>query len=222
MRLPLKGIIRRECKLAFLHPSQLFQPMVFMILVMTLFPIAIGPNPVLLQKVGAGVIWVTAMLSILMGLERLFKQDYDDGTLQQMMISPSPLWWLCLIKVTCHWCFTALPLVLISPIFALFFNLTWQMYWALVMSLLLGTPILSFIGAIAVALTLGLNRGGIILGLLVLPLFIPVLIFATAVIDAAALQTPYIRQLAWIGAMLMLVLACGPFTIAYGLKVSQD
>lgn len=222
MKLALSGIISRECKLAFLHPSQLLQPMVFMVLVMTLFPIAIGPNPVLLQKVGAGVIWVTAMLSILMGLEGLFKQDHDDGTLEQMMISPSPLWWSCLIKVACHWFFTILPLVLISPIFALFFNMTLDMYWALAMSLLLGTPILSFIGAIAVALTVGLNRGGIILGLLVLPLFIPVLIFATAVIEAAVLHSSYIRQLAWIGAMLMLALACGPFTIAYGLKVSQN
>ena len=138
------------------------------------------------------------------------------------MLSPQPLWLICLLKVVCHWLMTALPLVLLSPLFALFFKLTLDMYIALLLTLLLGTPILSFLGAIGVALTLGLNKSGALLGLLVLPLFIPVLIFATSAIDAAVLQLPYTVQLAWIGVILMMVLAMAPFTIAFGLRVSQE
>lgn len=222
MRACISAIVKRETQLAFLQPGEVLQPVIFMLLVSLLFPLAIGPNPVVLHKVGAGVIWVVAILSVLLGLERLFRMDYEDGTLESYFLSPFPLWFICLLKVSTHWLFSFLPLLIVSPLIAVFFKLSLAMYQALLLTLLIGTPVMSFIGAIAVAVTTGLNRGGLLLGLLILPLFIPVLIFATSAINAAVLQLSYSTQLAWLGALLMLSLALSPYTIAYGLKVSQD
>lgn len=200
----------------------MLQPMMFFILVISLFPLGIGPGPQILQKVGPGVIWVAAILSSLLGMERLFKEDFQDGSLEQMILSATPLPLVALVKVFAHWLSTIVPLVILSPLLALFLNLTEAMYWALLLTLLLGTPLLSLVGAIAVALTVGLNRGGVLLALLLLPIFIPLLIFATSAVDAAALQLPYTAQLAMIGAMLLLSLAMAPFAIAYALRVSQN
>lgn len=216
------ALFQRELLLAFRHRSELLQPLMFLILVVTLFPLGIGPGPETLRKVGPGVIWVAALLSSLLGLERLFRDDYTDGWLEQVMLSPMPLPVSVLAKVAAHWLTTTVPLLVLSPLLALFLNLTLDMYLALVLTLLLGTPLLSLVGAIAVALTLGLNKGGVLLALILLPLFIPLLIFATAAVDAAALQLPYNGQLAIIGAMLLLALALSPFAIAYGLRVSQN
>lgn len=216
------ALFQRELLLAFRHRSELLQPLMFLILVVTLFPLGIGPGPETLRKVGPGVIWVAALLSSLLGLERLFRDDYTDGWLEQVMLSPMPLPVSVLAKVSAHWLTTTVPLLVLSPLLALFLNLTLDMYLALVLTLLLGTPLLSLVGAIAVALTLGLNKGGVLLALILLPLFIPLLIFATAAVDAAALQLPYNGQLAIIGAMLLLALALSPFAIAYGLRVSQN
>lgn len=222
MSMALKAIFKRDLALAYRQRSELMQPMMFFILVISLFPLGIGPNPDTLQKVGPGVIWVAAILSSLLGMERMFKDDYNDGSLEQIMLSATPLPLVVLVKVLAHWLTSIVPLLLLSPLLALFLNLTEPMYWALLSTLLLGTPLLSLVGAIAVGLTLGLNRGGVLLALLLLPVFIPLLIFATAAVEAASLQLPYSAQLAIIGAMLLISLALAPFAIAYALRVSQN
>ncbi|WP_166424718.1 heme exporter protein CcmB [Paraglaciecola sp. 20A4] len=222
MRDSLNAIFRRDLALAYRQRSELMQPMMFFILVISLFPLGIGPNPEILQKVGPGVIWVAAILSSLLGMERLFKDDFNDGSLEQIMLSATPLPMVVLVKVFAHWLTSIVPLLILSPLLALFLNLTEDMYWALLCTLLLGTPLLSLVGAIAVGLTLGLNRGGVLLALLLLPVFIPLLIFATAAVEAASLQLPYNAQLAIIGAMLLISLAMAPFAIAYALRVSQN
>jgi heme exporter protein B len=218
----LLAVLQRDLALAYRKRAEMLQPMMFFMLVISLFPLGIGPGPQILQKVGPGVIWVAAILSSLLGMERLFKEDFQDGSLEQMILSATPLPLVALVKVFAHWLTTIVPLVILSPLLALFLKLNEAMYWALLLTLLLGTPLLSLVGAIAVALTVGLNRGGVLLALLLLPVFIPLLIFATSAVDAAALQLPYTAQLAMIGAMFLLSLAMAPFAIAYALRVSQN
>lgn len=219
---PLLAILKRDLSLAFRQKAELLQPLLFFILVISLFPIAVGPGPETLRTIGPGVIWVAAILSSLLGMERLFREDFSDGSLEQMMLSGSPMPLVVLIKVLCHWLTSIFPLLLLSPLLALFLNLTNDMYWALFITLLLGTPLLSLVGAIAIALTVGLQRGGVLIALLLLPIFVPLLIFATSAVDAAYMQMPYNAHLAFIGAMLLLALALSPFAIAYSLRVSQN
>jgi heme exporter protein B len=219
---PLLALFKRDIALAYHQRAELMQPLVFFMLVVSLFPLGVGPNPVTLQTIGPGVIWVAAILSSLMGLERLFRDDFQDGSLEQLLLSGSALPLVALVKVTTHWLTSILPLIILSPLLALFLHLTEAMYWALLATLVLGTPLLSLIGGIAVALTVGLNRGGVLLALLLVPIFIPLLIFATSAVDAAALSLPYNAQLAIIGAMLLCSLALAPFATAYALRVSQN
>jgi heme exporter protein B len=217
----LQALLSRELALAFRQKSELLQPLIFFVVVISLFPLGVGPGPQMLQKIGPGVIWVAVLLSSLLGMERLFRDDFNDGWLEQMTLSPVPLSLVVLIKVLSHWLTCILPLLIISPLLALFLNLTADMYQALLMTLLLGTPLLSLVGATGVALTTGLQRGSVLLSLLLLPLFIPLLIFATSAVDAAALQLSYNGQLAIIGALLLLALGLTPFATAYALKVTQ-
>ena len=216
------GVLKRELALAYQQKTELVQPLMFMLMVVTLFPLGIGPGPDTLQLIGPGVIWIAAILSSLLGMERLFRDDFQDGSLEQMMLSGMPVSMIAAIKVFTHWLVSAGPLLVMSPLLAMFLNLTVPMYFALLCTLLLGTPLLSFVGAIAVALTVSLQRGGILLALLLIPVFIPLLIFATSAVDSAALQLPYHPQLAIIGAMLLLAMAVSPFAIAYSLRVSQN
>lgn len=218
----LTGICRRDLAIAFKQKSELAQPVMFLTLVVTLFPLGVGPAPETLQRIGPGVIWVAAILSSLLGMERIFRDDYIDGSMEQYMLSPTPLWQIVSVKVLTHWLVSFLPLLLLSPLLALFLNLTFSMYIALMLTLLLGTPLLSFVGSIAVGLTVGVNRGGLLLALLLIPVFIPLLIFATSAVDSAALQLPYHPQLAIIAAMLLLSAALAPFAISLALKVSQN
>lgn len=194
----------------------------FFIMVITLFPLAIGPNPQTLQLVSGAVVWVAAILSLLMGLERLFRDDYADGSLEQMVMSPTPLYMVVLVKVITHWLVSIVPLLLISPVLALFLNMTNTMYVTLILTLLLGTPIISFVGAIGVALTVGLQRSGVLVALLLIPLFIPLLIFATSAIEYASMNLPIGTLLGIIASMLLFTLALSPAIIAYSLKVSQN
>ncbi|KXI28131.1 heme exporter protein CcmB [Paraglaciecola hydrolytica] len=219
---PLWALFKRDLTLAFHQRAELIQPLIFFMLVVSLFPLGVGPNPATLQMIGPGVIWVAAILSSLMGLERLFRDDFQDGSLEQLLLSGSALPLVALVKVTTHWLTSILPLLILSPLLALFLHLNEAMYWALLATLILGTPLLSLLGAIAVALTVGLNRGGVLLALLLVPIFIPLLIFATSAVDAAALSLPYNAQLAIIGAMLLFALALAPFATAYALRVSQN
>ena len=221
MRL-IHGVFKRDLAIAFRQLGELAQPMMFLLIVITLFPLGVGPGPETLQRIGPGVIWIAAILSSLMGMERLFRDDFADGSLEQLVLSGMPLWAVVSMKVLCHWLVSFVPLLLLSPLLAMFLNLTVDMYWALVLTLLLGTPLLSLIGAIAVGLTVGLQKGGLLLALLLLPVFIPLLIFATSAVDSAALQLPYSAQLAIMGAMLLMAMALSPFAIAYAIRVSQN
>ncbi|PJC88242.1 heme exporter protein CcmB [Vibrio sp. HA2012] len=215
-------IIRRELLIAFRRQADILNPLWFFIIVITLFPLSIGPEPNLLARIAAGIIWVAALLAALLALERLFRDDFQDGTLEQMMLLPLPLPLAVIGKVMAHWLLTGLPLILISPLLAVLLSLDLSTWLAVVLTLLIGTPTLSFIGAIGVALTVGLRKGGVLLSLLILPLYIPVLIFATAAIDAASLGMPYNGQLAILAAMLVGSVTLTPFAVSAALRVSVN
>ncbi|WP_448906761.1 heme exporter protein CcmB [Haemophilus parahaemolyticus] len=216
----LLNIIQRELTIAFRRPAEILNPLWFFLIVITLFPLLMGPNPELLGKIASGIAWVAALLSALLSFERLFRDDYLDGSLEQLMLLPVGLPQVALAKVIAHWLLTGLPLILLSPIAAILLSLEAHVWGALVFTLLLGTPILSCLGAIGVALTVGLRKGGTLLSLLILPLFLPVLIFAAAVLEAATINMNYSGQLAIIGAILAITLTFSPFAIAGALRIS--
>ena len=216
----LLNIIQRELTIGFRRPAEILNPLWFFLIVITLFPLLVGPNPELLGKIASGIAWVAALLSALLSFERLFRDDYLDGSLEQLMLLPVGLPQVALAKVIAHWLLTGLPLILLSPIAAILLSLEAHVWWALVLTLLLGTPILSCLGAIGVALTVGLRKGGTLLSLLILPLFLPVLIFAAAVLEAATINMNYSGQLAIIGAILAITLTFSPFAISGALRIS--
>lgn len=215
-------IIQRELRIAMRKQAEILNPLWFFLIVITLFPLVIGPDPNLLGKIAGGVAWVAALLSALLSFERLFRDDYMDGSLEQLMLTAQPLALTALAKVIAHWLLTGVPLILLSPIAALLLSLEIEIWWALVLTLLIGTPILSCIGAIGVALTVGLRKGGVLLSLIILPLFIPVLIFSASVLDAATLHLSYGGQLAILGAILAASITLSPFAIAAALRISVD
>ena len=215
-------IIKRELQIAMRKNAEILNPLWFFLLVITLFPLVIGPDPKLLSRIAPGIAWVAALLSALLSFERLFRDDFIDGSLDQLMLTAQPLPMTALAKVVAHWLLTGLPLILLSPIAALLLSLEVNIWWALVLTLLLGTPVLSCIGAIGGALTVGVRRGGVLLSLLVVPLFIPVLIFASSVLEAAGLNVPYGGQLAILGAMMVGAVTLSPFAIAAALRISLD
>ncbi|BBQ54131.1 heme exporter protein CcmB [Aeromonas jandaei] len=215
-------LIRRELLIALRQRSDILNPLWFFLIVITLFPLGIGPEPKLLARIAPGIIWVAALLAAMLSLERLFRDDFSDGSLEQMMLMPHPLGLLALAKVVAHWLLTGLPLLLISPLIAILLSLDMQSYLAVVATLALGTPVLSLLGAIGVALTVGLRKGGVLLSLLILPLYIPVLIFATSAIDAAGMGLPYGGQLAILAAMLVGALTLTPLAVSAALRVSLN
>lgn len=216
----LLTIIQRELTIAFRKPAEILNPLWFFLIIITMFPLLMGPNPELLGKIAPGIAWVAAVLSALLSFERLFRDDYLDGSLEQLMLLPTGLPQVALAKVIAHWLLTGLPLILLSPITAVLLSLETEVWFALVLTMFLGTPILSCFGAIGVALTVGLRKGGTLLSLLILPLFLPVLIFAASVLEASTLNVGYSGQLAILGAMLALSLTFSPFAIAGALRVS--
>lgn len=215
-------VLKRDLTIAFRHKDEMINPLLFFIIVVTLFPLGIGPETNTLAKIAPGIIWVSSLLATLLSLDRLFKADHADGSLEQMIISPQPLFIFTLAKITAHWLLTGLPLILVAPILAVLLHMPEQSYSALFMTLLLGTPVLSFIGAIGAALTVGIKKGGVLLSLIVLPLYIPVLIFATSAIDTASLNLPYSGQLAIIAALFFGSLTLAPFAVGAALKVSTN
>lgn len=218
----MANIIRRELLIAFRRQADIFNPLWFFIIVITLFPLSVGPEPGLLARIAPGIVWVAALLSALLALERLFRDDYQDGALEQMMLLPAPLPLVVISKVLAHWLLTGVPLILISPLLAILLSLDLNTWLAVVLTLVIGTPTLSFVGAIGVALTVGLQKGGVLLSLLVLPLYIPILIFATSAIDAASLGMAYNGQLAILAAMFMGALTLTPFAISAALRISVN
>jgi heme exporter protein B len=215
------GVVKRELTLALRQKAEVLQPLIFIIMVVTLFPLGVSPSPELLTRIGPGVIWIAAILSILLSLERIFRDDFNDGSLEQLMLSDLPVAAVAVAKVFCHWLISIGPLLFLLPLLSLLLNLSASTTYVLAATLVLGTPVLSFLGAISVALTVGLRKSGLLLPLLLIPVFIPLLIFATSAIDSARSQLPYAPQLAIIGAMFLFTSAFAPSAIAYALKVSQ-
>jgi heme exporter protein B len=215
-------IVKRDLMIAFRHRDDIVNPLLFFVIVVSLFPLGIGPESSTLSRIAPGIIWVAALLSTLLSLDRLFKSDHSDGSLEQMLLSPHPVFILVLAKIVAHWLLTGLPLILVAPLLAVLLHLHESSYGALMLTLLLGTPVLSLLGAIGVALTVGIKKGGVLLSLLVLPLYIPVLIFATSAIDTAAMNLPYNGQLAIIAAIFFGSLTLAPFAVSAALKVSTN
>lgn len=216
------ALLRRDLLLAIRKRAELTNPLLFFIIIVSLFPLALGPEPKILQRIAPAVIWVAALLSTLLSLESLFRSDFEDGSLEQMLMSPHPLSLLVFAKTTAHWLTTGFPLFLISPLLAILMNLQGEAMHALWITLLLGTPVLSLVGAIGVALTVGLRRGGVLLSLLILPLYVPVLIFSASAVDSAAAGLPVTGQLYIIAALLSLALVLAPFAAAAALRVSLE
>jgi len=197
-------------------------PLVFFVIVVTLFPLGVGPDAELLTQIAPGVIWVAALLATLLALDNLFRHDYTDGSLDHLLLSSQPLPVLVTAKVAAHWTVTGLPLVLLSPLLALLMQLPLAALPALLVSLVLGTLTLSLIGAIGAALTVSLSGGGVLLPLLVLPLFIPVLIFGSSSVLAASSGLPIEAQLSILAAMCLLALVLSPWATAAALRVGAE
>ncbi|GAB2780020.1 heme exporter protein CcmB [Halomonas shantousis] len=216
----LAATVKRDLTLMLRRRSEVMNPLVFFALVITLFPLGIAPEPQLLATIAPGLLWVAALLATLLSLDSLFRADFDDGSLEQMLLSPQPLAVLALAKVAVHWLLTGLPLALMAPLLGILLSLPTGSYVALAVSLALGSATLSLIGAIGAALTVGLTRGGVLLSLLVLPLYIPVLIFGAGAVQAAILGMSVAPYLAILGALLAVALALSPWAIAAALRIS--
>ena len=214
------GVLRRDLLLAVRGHSELVLPLLFYLLVVTLVPLAVSPDAATLAGLAPGIIWVGALLATLLSLERLFRSDYDDGSLDLLLLSPAPLPVLVLAKVLAHWLTTGLPLLLIAPLLALFLALPERALATLLATLALGTPVLSFIGAVGVGLTVSVRRGGGLLALLVLPLYVPVLIFGANAVSAAADGLPVAGQLYMLGAFLALAASLAPLAASGALRIT--
>ena len=213
-------LLRREWQLTWRRPGEVLNPLVFFAMVITLFPLAVGPEPALLQRMASGVIWVAALLATLLSLDGLFRSDFEDGSLEQWVLSPGPLTLLVLVKVLHHWLMCGVMLVLLTPVLGMMLALPWSVIPVLCATLLLGTAVLSLLGAIGAALTVGLKGGGsMLLALLILPLYIPVLILGTGAMDAALQGLPVQGYLLWLGCLAVLALSLAPLAIAAGLRI---
>ncbi|HEX9802756.1 MAG TPA: heme exporter protein CcmB [Gammaproteobacteria bacterium] len=216
------AIVRRDLVLAVRHQSDLFSTLFFFVIVVSLFPLAIGPELETLRLIAPGVVWVAALLASMLALERMFAVDHADGTLEQMLLTPYPLALLVVGKVFAHWLVTGLPLVLMAPVLGLQYDLSLQALGVLLLSLLLGTPVLSLIGAIGAALTLGLRGGGVLVSLLVLPLTIPVLIFGAGAVEASVSGLGAEGHLSMLSAILVVSLFFAPLATALALRISSE
>lgn len=213
-------LLKRDLLLAMRHRAEMINPLLFFVLVTSLFPLGIGAYPELLRAVGPGVIWVAALLAALLSLDGIFRSDFEDGTLEQLLLSSHPVSVLVLAKVLAHWLVTGLPLLLVAPLLGILLDLPVDAIRILMLTLLLGTPVLSLLGAVGVALTVGLRKGGMILSLLVLPLYVPLLIFAANAVDTAAAGLPVSAHLLFISALLVLALSLSPLATAAALRIS--
>jgi heme exporter protein B len=189
------ALLRRDLLLAFRRRTELLFPVIFLAVVVSLFPLGIGPGPQLLARIAPGVIWIAALLATVISLDALFRSDFEDGTMEQFVISGHPLTLIALAKILAHWLVAGLPIVLLSPLLALWMNLPTESLGVMILTLVIGTPILSLIGSIGVGLTISLKRGGQLLSLLVFPLYVPILIIATAAVMAASDSLPYTQFL---------------------------
>ena len=218
----LCAVAGRDLLSALRHRADLLTTLIFFVIVASLFPLGVGADTVLLRTMGPGVVWVAALLASMLALNRLFAGDYIDGTLEQLTLAPQPLSMLVLAKVGAHWLATGLPLVIVAPLLGLQFDLSGEALLVLIASLLLGTPTLSLIGGIGAALTLGLRGGGALLSLLVLPLYVPVLIFGAGAVEASAAGLGAGAHLSLLGALFLISLVLAPWTIAVSLRIAIE
>lgn len=214
------SIFKRDLLIAFRNRGELLNPLMFFLMVTSLFPLAVSPDPKFLGNIAPGVIWVGALLATLLSLDLLFKTDFDDGSLEQMLLVPQPLMLLVLAKVMVHWLVAGLPLTLMAPLLGLMLGLPEGGFEPLFLTLFIGTPILSLLGAIGAGLTVGLKKGGMLMPLLILPLYIPVLIFAASAVQAGVDGQSYVGHMAFLGAYLALALVMAPFASAAALRIT--
>ncbi|WP_337880455.1 heme exporter protein CcmB [Rheinheimera sp.] len=215
-----KVLVRRELALLVRQKADWLNPLVFFLLVLSLFPLGIGPEPNMLRQIAPGVVWIAALLSVLLSAERLFKEDHRFGVIEQLVAIQTGLGRYVLAKIACHWLSTGVPLLLVSPLIALLLGLDTASYQALVLTLLLGTPVLSLLSVLGAALTTAADKGGLLQALIILPLYIPLLIFASSAMDAAATGLDYSGQLAVLLAFLLLSLALVPLAVRQALKMN--
>ena len=216
------AVVRRDLLLAMRRKSEVLTVLFFFMIVVSLFPLGIGPETPLLRKIAPGILWVAALLASMLGLARLFAADHADGTLEQLALSPSPLGLLVTGKIAAHWLVSGLPLVLLAPVLGIQFDLDAGALGVLVVALLLGTPLLSLIGAIGAALTLGLRGGGVLLSLLVLPLYVPALIFGAGAVEAHVSGLGAGGHLSLLAALLALAVFFAPWAATAALRIALE
>jgi heme exporter protein B len=218
----LRCIVQRDLMLALRRRADVLTTLFFFVIVVSLFPLGVGPEAKLLRTMAPGVVWVAALLASMLALNRLFAGDYADGALEQLILAPQPLGLMVIAKIAAHWLTTGLPLVIVAPLLGLQFDLPADALLILLASLLLGTPVLSLIGAIGAALTLGLRGGGALLALLVLPLYVPVLIFGAGAVEASAAGLGATAHLSLLGAFLLVALVFAPWATAVALRIAAE
>lgn len=211
---------RRDLRLVWRRRGDAAQPMLFAVMVVALFPLALGADPQQLARIAPGVVWVAVLLAGLLALDSLYRGDLEDGSLEQMLLAPVPLAWLIAVRVAVHWGTTALPLVLLTPVLAELLYLPGELLPVLLVSLLLGTPLLSLLGAVVAALTVGIRRSGMLLALLALPLFLPVLVFGAGSVMAAAQGLPWAGALLLMAAGLVLAIVLAPLVAAAAIRIA--
>lgn len=211
--------VKREMLLSYRKQMDSLMPLLFFIVIVTIFPLAMAPSVHILKMIGSGVIWIAALLAILLSLNRLFLDDFNDGSLEQIMLSSYPLSLFILSKTFAHWLMTGLPLIIISPFLAIFFNLSTHAIFILLVTLCLGTVILNLMGVVAAALTVGLRNSGLLMGLILLPLYIPTLIFASTAVSRADIGLSVASPLAFLGALFILLLTIAPLVAAFALRI---
>lgn len=222
MLMPILAVIVRDLRLALRRRSDIASVLFFFIIVASLFPLGIGPEPEQLRKLAPGVLWVAALLATMLSLPRLFADDYRDGTLEQLALAPQPLGLIVLGKVIAHWLISGLPLTLLAPVLGIQFDLSGEALAVLTVSLLIGTPALSGIGAIGAALTLGVRGSGVLVSLLVLPLYIPVLIFGAGAVDATLSGTGAQAHLSLLAALALAGMFFSPWPSAAALRLALE
>lgn len=216
------GVLKRDLLLAWRRRADAALPLLYALIVSTLFPFALGPESVLLERIAGGVVLVTVLLAMLLALDALFRGDIEDGSLEQLVLTPQPLALLLGMRILAHWLTTAMPLILVAPVLAGMLHLRGAAIPVLLLALLLATPLLSLLGAVLVALTAGTRRSGMLLALMLLPLCVPLLIFAAGAVEAARQGLPWVAPIAWLGASLALAVVLAPLACAAALRLALD
>jgi heme exporter protein B len=217
-----RWIVVRDLTLAWRRRADVLSTLFFFVIVVSLFPLGIGPETQLLRSIAPGVVWVAALLASMLSLSRVFENDYHDGTLEQMLMTPQPLFLVVLGKVLAQWLVSEVPLAVVAPLLGVQFDLEPRTLWILFISLLIGTPVLSLIGSIGAALTLGLRGGGVLIAVLILPLYVPVLIFGAGAVDASIISGNIQANMLLLASFFLLALVFAPWATSAALRISLE